>query len=70
MYEIHIGLLGTLPTLIGPNQDLKKYVPADPGNGKNICFLSYGGTLSLSSLWGLSRDLIAKYGSALGTCKD
>ena len=52
MYEIHIGHLGTLPTLIGPNQDLKNYVPSDPGNGKNICFLSYGGTISLSLHFG------------------
>ena len=44
---IHIWHLGTLPTLIGPNQYLKNYVPSSPGNWKYICFLSYGGTLSL-----------------------
>ena len=44
MYEIHIGHLGTLPTLIGPNQDLKNYVPV---NWEYICSLSYGDTLSL-----------------------
>ena len=67
VYETHIGYLGTLPALIGPNQDLKNYVPV---NGEYICSLSYGDTLSLSSLWGSSRRLIARYGSALGTCKD
>ena len=65
VYETHIGYLGTLPALIGPNQDLKNYVPV---NWEYICSLSYGDTLS--SLWGSSRRLIARYGSALGTCKD
>ena len=47
LYETHIGYLGTLPALIGPNQDLKNYVPV---NWEYICSLSYGDTLSLFTL--------------------
>ena len=47
VYETHIGYLGTLPALIGPNQDLKNYVPV---NWEYICSLSYGDTLSLFTL--------------------
>ena len=65
VYETHIGYLGTLPALIGPNQDLKNYVPV---NWEYICSLSYGVTLSLSLHFG--DHLGVSYGSALGTCKD
>ena len=50
MYEAHIGHLGSLPALIGPNQDIKNYVPPGPVNWEYICFLSYGDTLSLFTL--------------------
>ena len=49
VYETHIGYLGTLPALIGQNQDLKNYVPV---NWEYICSLSYGDTLSLSLHFG------------------
>ena len=55
---IHIWHLGTLPTLIGPNQDLKNYVPSGPGNWEKYLFpvlwwhslsLHFGDHLGISS---------------------